>query len=234
MSSTNRANAQAYSAEWETEPAVATPLFDWFEGWWNERYNRPPVILEPQAGNGNLLRAAADRFPSTVARDALIGVEFNPERAVKARLAVPDAVVFSDNMLTMKPYLFTDFAFGNPPYGMPTFDAEGNMRLNSKGKPILTDAVEAHVRAAMKWLRPGGILAYLLRNNWIVPQARDKLLAEFPLAAQAVVRPRPAFFEGDSGGKTDSVEYAWSIWRKPDGPVSPDRPDPILLHWTWR
>lgn len=98
-----------------------------------------------------------------------------------------------------------DWIVGNPPYAKPS----GRVSQRT-GKPIMTECVGEHVDRAMRLLRPGGHLAFLLRVAWFAPPSRDALLAKYPVKHLLLLSHRPSF----RGGKTDATEYAIFLWER--------------------
>ena len=79
-----------------------------------------------------------------------------------------------------------DLIIGNPPYG----DAE------------------AHVQHALKLLRPGGTVAFLLRLSFLASQRRMRGVCSGPGRYVAPIGPRPSF----TGGGSDNSEYGLFCW----------------------
>lgn len=151
-------------------------------------------VLDLGAGDGEWGRAVKDRWP-----EALVdGVEMRdlpcpdgydgwyPRQDVRMWGAEPDA---------------WDIVVGNPPYGL---DANGN-----KDRVL----AEKFVRQALRCVRPGGYVLYLLRQAFLesVGRARGLWLAHPPLAVYTVAG-RPSFPGYD--GKSDTTAYGIFIWRK--------------------
>lgn len=113
---------------------------------------------------------------------------------VEIRLDAPFMRWYDWNMrgdfMTMKPEPMFDLVIGNPPYK----DAE---RI---------------LRHAMKCLRPGGELIFLLRLSFLASMGRYSMFQfEFPPKEITVCSDRPSF-TGD--GKTDASEYMFAKWVK--------------------
>ena len=167
-------------------------------------------ILEPQAGSGSILRALRD---DTLFYDSHVtAIEVNPEHR-GALSSVADKVIIHDFLDVEPPAdlnkLF-DLVIGNPPYGRPTFDTAGTVRLGTKGQPIQEDAVTDHVEHGLRMLKPDGLLVYLLRWAWIVPTVRSTL-NRHPIHAYPL-RKRPSFLLDGVPKGSDSTEYAWFVW----------------------
>ncbi len=77
------------------------------------------------------------------------------------------------------------------------------------GNPPYADLAEPHLRHALTLLRPGGVLAWILRRDWL-GAARAPLVREgLAPAAEAVITPRQTF-EGTEG--TDRHEHSLFVW----------------------
>jgi hypothetical protein len=164
-----------------------------------------PCVVEPSAGHGPFVRAARACWPGA----EIVAVDVDPEKAL--HLAKTDA----DTFVIDEWVAFTSTARGYP---VPKTLIVGN--------PPYREA-EAHVRAALRWMRDGDTLAFLLRLNLLGSKSRLALWSETPLAEVVQVVPRPSF----TGGSTDATEYAVFIWRKGyAGPAQLARP----LTWSKR
>lgn len=156
---------------------------------------RPQLILEPSSGGGAFVRAAKATWP-----------EANVYAVDKDEVARAPACVLATftqaDFLTWKTgILFFDLIVGNPPYS----DAQN------------------HVERALSLLRPGGMVAFLLRLSFLASDKRVQLNTG-PGRTLAPVVPRPSF-TGD--GDTDMTEYGVFAWVK-DGTEALPVGDPIL------
>lgn len=68
------------------------------------------------------------------------------------------------------------------------------------------------LRVAVAMVRPGGLVAFLLRATWVVPATR----AHIPQPDLLFLRRRPSFKKSAKGNSTDSADYAWHLWRVGD------------------
>ncbi len=66
---------------------------------------------------------------------------------------------------------------------------------------------EDFARAAMKLVRPGGVVAFLLRLGWLASQSRVAFHRDYPSDVY-VLPKRPSF----NNKGTDSADYAWLLW----------------------
>lgn len=98
---------------------------------------------------------------------------------------------------------------GAPSVMKPT----GRQRWTSKWGfvPIMESCAELHVRRALQTVRPGGVVAFVLRENFKGSFERMPLWARYPYAWDVTLVPRPSFTEGG----TDSCEYGLFVWVKP-------------------
>lgn len=144
---------------------------------------QPQTIMEPSAGNGAFLDAAFSVWPDA---HEFYACEKDPKLAAGI---MSWASVANADFLTLKPTLAVDLVIGNPPYN----DAE------------------AFVRTSMRWVRPGGYVAFLLRLSFIASQSRVAgLYAEFPIFSLAAIAPRPSFTVGGN----DNSEYGLFVWKR--------------------
>lgn len=127
-------------------------------------------VLEPSAGSGDLVRAAARR----IGDGDILAVELDPQEAAKiAALNLPNAQVVNDDLFSWYESRPPDSAFdcvlGNPPFiryqdfpekhRTPAFELMRREGLNPNG---LTNAWAPFVVAATRALRIGGRLALVL------------------------------------------------------------------------
>lgn len=143
---------------------------------------RPQSVIEPSAGGGAFVRAVASTWRSATIR----AVDIRPECEEAAGAVVFDCCDWPE--YAQKMGLAADLIVGNPPYA----DALG------------------HAEAALRALRPGGVLAFLLRQSFLSSQRRLPFWREHPLYAFAPIVPRPSF----TGGGSDTAEYALFVWRE--------------------
>lgn len=74
------------------------------------------------------------------------------------------------------------------------------------------DHAREFLDVAIKMVRPGGLIAFLLRATWVVPTVRAGLTKPDLL----FLRRRPSFKKSAKGNSTDSSDYAWHLWRVGD------------------
>lgn len=184
----------------------------------------PARVLDPGAGLGPWGQAARTFWP----RSEIHGIEINPD-------VVPDPAYdrwFQGTFITIttpkepkgpfksakqeasawERYAWRLWASQQPQY----YDTDTWFDL-IVGNPPYADA-EEFVRESMRYLRHGGVLAYLLRLAFLEGQDRSAgLWREFPAHTVAVASKRPSF---TGNGKTDATAYAMYYFVKGyDGPT---------------
>lgn len=154
----------------------------------------PAMIIEPSAGMGRFVQAAAETWPGVPIAAIELQEKYAPElRASPARwVRVGDFVLIAHEIAAQRATNPTSgwLALGNPPY----------------------PHAEPHVRAVLSFLKDGEHLAYLLRAAFLGSQERlEGLWQEVGMRARYIVpvAERPSFTED---GSTDATEYAVFIW----------------------
>lgn len=160
----------------------------------------PRRIIEPSAGAGNFLIAARATWPES----RLVAVEVQ-EQYRNQLAAVADCVLTSDWESTAPEIARrggVELILGNPPYGL----------------------AEEHIVAALAALAPNGILALLLRLNFLCSYGRAVgLWRQHPPSDIWPIAQRPGFRLNKKGKKsTDMTEYGLFLWST-DAAVSPCR-----------
>lgn len=151
---------------------------------------RSPRILEPSAGDGAFVRAARQVWPGA----EITAVEIRDQCAQKLWDVGASLVVTGDLAHTLKdlcqPF---DLCIGNPPFSV----------------------AENHIRLLLGAMRPGAVLAFLLRTGFYESHTRISFWNEFPEDSFAPIVPRPGFKLNSKGKKgTDSQSYGLFIWTK--------------------
>jgi len=208
MSATNRGAERVRHDTYNTELTDCTKLVNLCLEIPNEAR-----ILEPSAGAGHWIRALRAFRPSTHIEAIEIrpgmkrlhimsGADMSWEGDFTTwKITDPGGIGIATRGLD-----HFDWVVGNPPYARETG------RISSKtGKPIMEECVGDHVRAAMRVLRPGGRLAFLLRMGWYAPKARDELFRDHHPFRITVLRERPSF---SGNGRTDAASYGLFEWVK--------------------
>jgi SAM-dependent methyltransferase len=135
------------------------------------------IVLEPGCGDGAILEALLDHGFK------LMGVELDPARAAKARCITP--AIWEGDYLALDDEPMCHLVIGNPPYSL----------------------AEEFVRKSLRMVRPDGVVAMLLRLNWLEGKKRAPFHREHP-AEVCILSRRPSF----TGGGTDATAYAWFLW----------------------
>lgn len=140
------------------------------------------TLLEPHVGGGAWVSALKRaRVPGLIHAS-----DVDPNAA---GLVHPDGDVageVADFLVHVYGMLF-DVILGNPPFGN----------------------AEEHVRRALELLRPGGLLIFLLRRNWLGAARFDFIAEGRAPVDEIVLAPRLSFTDGG----TDEQEYSVFIWR---------------------
>lgn len=191
MSSTNRkrngepapgrSKADQYLTPQEVADACCARLVE--DGW----VRRRSLVLEPSAGTGAFVRAAARIFAPAYlhANEPFLTMDPDavPEKG-KGTLTLQCFEELSKQHPDLGPY---DSVIGNPPFSL----------------------AEEHIRIAHSMLAVGGVLAFVLRLNFLGSTKRAGLWHDHPPDAIYTLEPRPSF----TGGGNDSTEYALFVWR---------------------
>jgi hypothetical protein len=156
----------------------------------------PPAIIEPSAGHGPFVRAALTIWPGT----PVVAIDSSEDRRPMLLESGAHVVEIVD---------WIDYCRRTPPASALVV-----------GNPPFRDA-EAHVRAGLDWLDEGGVLAFLLRLNFLGSAARIPFWRNHVPAEVIPIVPRPSF----TGVGSDATEYALFVWRKGyEGPTTLGRP----------
>ncbi len=144
----------------------------------------PSRVLEPACGEAPFLRAFAEAYGRG---HRMVGVEIHPERAQRARERVPFAEILEGDFLLLDLEGGFDIVLGNPPYGAvgeegrypihPLRDRrKAYRRLFStwKGRYNLYGAF---LEKAVRLLRPGGRLGFLVPAGWFLLEEFARLRA---------------------------------------------------------
>lgn len=141
----------------------------------------PRFILEPGCGAGSFMEAIRSVWPAA----ALHGVEIHQDLASYAQDHGFDVELADLLRSTLDKY---DLVIGNPPF-----------RYADELVPIL-----------LRRLEPGGVLALVLRLNYLAGQERyGRLWRESPPARIYALPARPGF---TPDGKTDATDYCVVAW----------------------
>jgi hypothetical protein len=182
MSATNRSPVRINNDKYETPPDLCDFLVKTLVngGYIPKLENETGLILEPSAGSGNFVEALYNNISQGWVVHAL-DIEVTQELIDKC------PVTFERNFLEYKGAKY-DVIVGNPPFS----------------------EAEAHIRHALTLLRPGGVLAYLLRLPTLESKQRIDLWKSFPPEKVYCLAERPSF----TGKGTDATAYALFVWRR--------------------
>lgn len=207
MSATGRGSEREENDEYFTRYPVALAICEQLRADWFSIRN-PRLILEPSAGRGAFVGAAAEILqPSFLHwndRNTALMLREHRKRAVQNVGKNSSVTTSKRDYLTLTPERIggrPDLIIGNPPY---TF-------------------AEEHVRKSIELLADDGILAFLLRLNFLAGIERGgDLYQKYKPSVIYVLDKRPTFKTGyrvDKNGKrvkvtTDSCEYGVFVWKK--------------------
>jgi adenine-specific DNA-methyltransferase len=204
-----------------TPPALADRLLDMAEeaglDWTSAK------VLDPACGGGAFLLPAAWRMRQALGECApalalkqignrLLGLELDPHAATLAQAAlevlladlavacgkpVPVLVQVGDTLETA-PIARFDLVVGNPPYGRVRLSVEQRARF-ARGLYGHANLYGVFTDIALRWTRPGGLVAYLTPTSFLAGHyfsALRRLLAkEAPPVALDFVQARSGVFE---------------------------------------
>ncbi len=199
MSSTNRGGEREEEDKYFTRYPVALGICEALKGYGIEA---PRKILEPSAGTGAFVSCAAEVWrPETLIYNDIDTSLMLTEHLLRAGQHAHFIVAQESDFLLMPEAGDYDLVIGNPPYS----------------------EAEKHVRKALTMIREDGVVAFLLRVNFLAGIERTAgLWAEHPHEFMGVLDKRPKFVDGWRINKhnkkvkkgTDSCEYAVFVWRK--------------------
>lgn len=143
-------------------------------------------ILEPSAGNGNIIKALRARGVSAVDIEAVEIRESERENLLK----LADTVRIDDFLTSDTEYLEYDLIIGNPPYSL----------------------AQEFVDKCLGLLAPGGKLVFLLRTAFLESKKRFKWWQDKLPSGLYTLHNRPSF----TGKGTDATSYSWFVWERSD------------------
>jgi hypothetical protein len=166
------------------------------------------VVLDPAAGDGRFLVAAADRLAARAARRGfararaaivercLVGIERDPEFAALARAQLGSGAVVHCAEALLSPLtraLEADVVIGNPPYvrSIRLGASDDQLRQALRGRYAATshgewDLYAAFIEQGLAWARPGGEVALVVPSRWLTARFAARLRRK--LAAERAVR----------------------------------------------
>lgn len=142
-------------------------------------------ILEPGAGNGNIIRALRERGY----KNHISAIELRQEEEATLKEIADHVGIFDfvDNAGKIGDLKY-DVIIGNPPYTM----------------------AKEFIDISLSMLRPGGRLIFLLRTNFLESKRRFEWWQDKLPNKLYVLAKRPSF----TGKGTDATSYSWFIWEK--------------------
>lgn len=153
----------------------------------------PTQILEPSAGDGAFVRAARMLWWPQAEITAIEIRDSCREalRAAGAHRVITTSLESALNVDNCRGDLDYDLVLGNPPFSH----------------------AEEHIRLLLSKMRPGAVLAFLLRTGFYESFEQVKFWGEFPEDSFAPIVPRPGFRLNAKGKRgTDSQSYGLFIW----------------------
>lgn len=142
-------------------------------------------ILEPCAGNGNIIKALQERGYTSIK-----AVELRKEEAENL-----------NNMLGYGNFAIADFLTLNPKH-------IGDIDVVITNPPFSL-AME-FLQKSLEIVKDDGKVIFLLRLGFLASRKRFGFMRENPPTEMYVLNQRPSF----TGKGTDAQEYAWFVWDK--------------------
>jgi SAM-dependent methyltransferase len=170
---------------------------------------RPKAVADLGCGDG----AIGAEFRKHLGYGAIIaGVEIDPARAASAQaLQVHDGERWTP-VYDAKTVRVGDVVEG---YSPPLIHGYFDLVVSN---PPFSLAAE-FLQEAARVVRPGGLIAFLLRANWLVPAVRSEVRNGLFSPTYGHLKAdlhflerRPSFRKSTKGNSTDSADYAWHVW----------------------
>ncbi|MBC7223712.1 MAG: Eco57I restriction-modification methylase domain-containing protein [Anaerolineae bacterium] len=156
---------------------VSTPqeLVDFMVGLCAPVAERPLRVLEPACGDSPFLRAFAQRYGP---RHVLVGVDIHPEAASLPESGRPEIKFVAADFLLWEPEEPFDLILGNPPYGIIGDGSHYPIHVLRERKALYKQRVTtwhgkyniygAFIEHAVRMLKPGGKLVFVVPATWLV------------------------------------------------------------------
>ena len=197
--------------EWDAYEAYFTPLPVVLQGLRSlATIVQPEVVMDLGAGAGPFGQVSAALWPEA----ELVAVEARASEAVHLNRHY-DRVIIEDATQCRLPS--ADLIVSNPPFSLARKLAE----------------------RALAVVRPGGLVAFLVRQTWGDADEVEELLRFWPPAAELTISGRVSMAAAGEATK-DHFGYQWLVWRgpRPAGSAWPrlllPRLDKQSLGWTAR
>jgi len=142
------------------------------------------VILEPSAGNGNIIKALNTYYKDRNKTIETCEIRTEEEFGLKE---ISDAVIIGD-FLELDINKKYDVIIGNPPYSL----------------------AKEFVEKSLSCLKDDGVLIFLLRTAFLESKSRYEFWQQNPLSGLYTLSKRPSF----TGKGTDATSYSWFVWDK--------------------
>jgi hypothetical protein len=200
--------SSARPAEWDEHEAYFTPLPVVQQGFGSfASIIDPQVVIDLGAGSGGFGQIAAQRWPNA----ERIAVEIRASEAVHLRRHY-GRVIIDD--VTACPLPAADLIVSNPPFSLAL----------------------KFLERAMTVVRPGGLVAFLVRQTWGDADEVEAYLRRWPPIAELTVSGRVSMAAAGESSK-DQFGYQWMLFSTRPG-TWPRRPLPRLdrlsLGWMAR
>lgn len=177
MSATNRGSKRIESDFYATPLESVYALLDNYDG-----IKSSDRILEPSAGNGNIIRALRDKDYDNL----IYAIECRPEESDALEKAGADYILISD-FLAVESKIKYDVIIGNPPYSL----------------------AQEFIDKSLSLLNPGGRLIFLLRTNFLESKKRFTWWQDKLPNGLYVLNKRPSF-TGKGTDATSYSWFIWS------------------------
>lgn len=137
-------------------------------------------VLEPSAGNGNIVEVFKNHYPNK----KITSLEIRPEEY--QNLISNSEEVIIDDFLTTNKLKTYDIIIGNPPYSQ----------------------AQEFVKRALELLKDNGVLIFLLRTAFLESKLRYKFWQEHPVSGLYTLSRRPSF-TGKGTDATSYSWFIW-------------------------
>ena len=175
MSATNRGSVRKESDFYATPISCVENLLNNLD-----LQNRGIEVLEPSAGNGNIISVFKKYYPNK----NVTALELREEEENNLNMLTNNVVI--DDFLHRKITNKYDIIIGNPPYGL---------------------AIE-FVKKSLECLKDEGILIFLLRTAFLESKSRYQFWQENPLTGLLTLSKRPSF-TGKGTDATSYSWFVW-------------------------